>query len=144
MAGIETAGIPHSSALAFVLNAPSVFVRKQIKDHGTKSRIEGGKVAGKKVLLIEDLVTTGDSSLSGVEALRREGATVTDCLVIITYGFKESVQAFAGSKVHLHTLTSFPVVLDEALGEGKISNEESVIIKEWFNDPQSWSYKPDF
>ncbi len=71
IAGIEAAGIPHSSALGFFMQQPSVFVRKEVKDHGTKKRVEGGEVQGKKVLLVEDLVTMGTSSLSGVHALPR-------------------------------------------------------------------------
>src|SRR5258708_40166800 len=77
VAGIETAGIPHSAALGFFLQKSSAFVRKQTKDHGTKKRVEGGDVTGKKVLLIEDHITTGGSSLSGVEALRNEVGIVT-------------------------------------------------------------------
>lgn len=74
IAGIESAGIPHSAALGFLMKKPSVFVRKKIKEHGTKKLVEGGDVNGKQVLLIEDLVTTGSSSLAGVEALREGGA----------------------------------------------------------------------
>jgi orotate phosphoribosyltransferase len=132
IAGVEAAGIPHSAGLGFYLGKPSVFVRKQAKDHGTKKMVEGGDVTGKKVLLIEDLVTTGGSSLRGVEALRTEGAIVEDCLVIASYDFKEARDAFIQAKINLYTLTTFPKILEEALREGKIKDEESKIIKEWF------------
>ena len=140
MAGIETAGIPHSSALAYVLQKPSVFVRKKPKEHGLKSKIEGGEVAGKHVLLIEDLVTTGGSSLAGVEALRQARAKVTDCLVIVNYGFPESQNAFQKAKIKLHTLTSFPVILQEAIKAGKINTKGKDIIEQWLQNPYEWSY----
>lgn len=141
IAGIETAGIPHSAALGYATNMPSVFVRKQVKDHGTKKRVEGGDVTGKRVLLIEDLVSTGSSSLSGVEALRDEGAIVEDCLVIVSYEFKESVENFAKSKVNLHALTNFEVILEEAFKENKFTQEEYDLLKDWFSEPWGWAKK---
>lgn len=114
IAGIETGGIPHSAALAFSLNRPSVFVRKQPKEHGMKRRVEGGEVAGKRVLLIEDLITTGGSSLSGVSALQDEGAQVVACLAIFSYGFAQAADAFAAIGVPLITLTTLADVLDAA------------------------------
>ena len=135
VAGVEAAGIPHSAALGFLLKKPSVFVRKQVKDHGTKKMVEGGDVKGKKVLLIEDLVTTGSSSLAGVESLRDSGAIVNDCMVIISYGFREAEEAFLKSKTNLQTLTSFDVVLDEALKMDKFSKKDKVIIEDWFSEP---------
>jgi orotate phosphoribosyltransferase len=136
IAGLETAGIPHSAALAYALKRPSVFVRKQAKEHGTRSRVEGGPVAGQRVLLIEDLVTTGGSSLSGVEALRSEGAAVTDCLAIVSYGFPEAAQAFADANVRLRALTHFDAILAQA---GHFSISQSETIHEWLADPHAWS-----
>lgn len=138
IAGIETAGIPHSAALGYLLNESSVFVRKKIKDHGTKSRIEGGQVKGKKVLLIEDLVTTGGSSLAGVEALRNDKAIVDDCLIIVGYGFKEAITAFAQAEVKLHALTNFSVILEEALKQKLFTKKQKVILEDWFQDPWGW------
>ena len=80
IAGVESAGIPHSSALAFAAGLPSVFVRKAAKEHGLGRRIEGGAVDGRRVVLVEDMVTTGSSSLSAVAALRDGGASVSRCL----------------------------------------------------------------
>ena len=79
IAGVAVGGVPHSSALAYIMNMPSVFIRKESKSHGTGRRIEGGAVEGCRVLLVEDLVTTGGSSLSAVEALRESGAQVQRC-----------------------------------------------------------------
>ncbi len=137
IAGVEAAGIPHSAALGYLTNTPSVFIRKKPKDHGTKKRVEGGNVSGKKVLLIEDLVTTGGSSLEAVKALREEGAMVTDAAVIVTYGFPESVAAFAEAGVRLHSLTSFPVILEEAVASGKISAEDAAHITRWTLHPHA-------
>lgn len=139
IAGVEAAGIPHSAALGFHANIPSVFVRKQLKDHGTKKLVEGGDVSGKNVVLVEDLVTTGGSSLKAVEALRSAGAVVTDVLVIVTYGFPEAVEAFKDAKVFLHALTSFPVILAEAKAKGKISAEDEKAITAWTKDPRGWA-----
>lgn len=139
IAGIETAGIPHSAALAYAMSKPSVFVRKQSKDHGLKRRIEGGDVTGKHVLLIEDLITTGGSSLSGVEALRDSGAVVTDMLGIVSFDFAESREAFAAADVRLHTLTTFNTILDEAIHIGKFNPSEQHIITNWLSDPYNWT-----
>jgi orotate phosphoribosyltransferase len=138
IAGIETAGIPHSAALGFLLQKPSLFIRKKVKDHGTKSRIEGGDVTNKKVLLLEDLVTTGGSSLAGVEALREATALVTDCLVIVDYGFSDSRNAFLDAKVTLHPLVTFTEILQQAVERGQITPDQKVIIEHWQADPWSW------
>jgi orotate phosphoribosyltransferase len=95
VAGVEAAGIPHSAALGFSMRLPSVFIRKELKEHGTKKRVEGGDVTGKRVVLIEDLVTTGGSSIAAIEALRAEGAVVSDCLAIISYGFPEAAERYS-------------------------------------------------
>ncbi|MEO8392050.1 MAG: orotate phosphoribosyltransferase [Chloroflexota bacterium] len=131
IAGIETGGIPHSAALAYTMHVPSVFVRKQPKDHGTKRRVEGGDVAGRRVLLIEDLITTGGSSLSGVEALRDEGAQVVACLAIFSYGFPQSTEAFATANVPLLTLTSLAEILKAAQQTNYFTPEAIAEIENW-------------
>lgn len=137
--GIEAAGIPHSAALGYATGQPSIFIRKQAKEHGKRNRIEGGDVAGKRVLLVEDLVTTGGSSLSGVAALRDAGATVTDCLAIISYGFSEAQAAFAEAGVTLHTLTNFEAVLNGALRRGVLDEPGAAEIRLWLGDPHGWA-----
>jgi orotate phosphoribosyltransferase len=138
IAGVEAAGIPHSAALGFATGKPSVFVRKQAKDHGTKKLVEGGSVEGKRIVLVEDLVTTGMSSLAAIEVLRSEGAVVTDCLAIISYGFTEASEKFAQSGVTLHTLTTFPEVLAAAEANKTIGSEEAAQVKQWLRDPRAW------
>lgn len=139
--GIEAAGIPHSAALGYAMELPSIFIRKQPKEHGKKARIEGGDVSGKRVLLVEDLVTTGGSSLSGVHALREAGATVTDCLAIISYGFAEAREAFAEAGVRLHTLTGFDAVLTSALERGLLDVDGANAVRDWLADPHGWATK---
>ena len=138
IAGVAVGGVPHSSALAYVLNKPSVFIRKESKGHGKAQRIEGGPVEGKSVLLVEDLVTTGGSSLSGVAALREAGALVTDMVVIVSYGFAEAQAAFAEAQVKLHTLTDFDTLLDLALQRGMFGERDESEIRNWFADPHHW------
>ena len=131
IAGIETGGIPHSAALAYTLNQPSVFVRKQPKEHGMKRRVEGGDVTGKRVLLIEDLVTTGGSSLSGVEALRAEGADVVACLTIFSYGFPQATAAFAAANLPLISLTNLPALIEAARQQQRLSPAAITVVQDW-------------
>lgn len=144
IAGIESAGIPHSAALGFFLKMPSVFTRKAVKDHGTKQMVEGGSVVNKQVLLIEDHVTTGLSSLLGVAALRNEGALVKHCLAITSYDFAEAKQAFKQAKVKLHTLTDFQTILQQAFKLGILNKNQVQIISSWFSDPWNWAKKHGF
>ncbi len=139
IAGVAVGGVPHSSALAYALKQPSVFVRKEAKAHGKTQRIEGGDVEGKRVVLVEDLVTTGGSSLSGIEALRDSGATVDTLLAIVSYGFAEAVDNLAINKIDLVTLTNFQEILDEAMTRGLFSMVEADVINDWFDDPHSWA-----
>lgn len=141
IAGIEAAGIPHSSVLAYQMGLPSVFVRKETKGHGLKKRVEGGDVSGRQVILIEDQVTTGGSSLSGVQALRDEGAIVDHCLAITSYGFPESWQAFADAGVTLHILAGFDDVLPRLLASGLITHDQLAILMEWLANPVGWQPK---
>ena len=144
VAGIAAGGIPYSAVLGYKMQKPSVFVRKEAKGHGKGKRIEGGEVAGKKVLLIEDLVTTGSSSLSGIKALREEEAIVDNCLVIVSYDFQEAKDSLKKEKVKLYALTSFPAILEEAMAGGKLTAEESEIVRDWLSDPHGWAGRHGF
>ncbi len=137
--GIESAGIPHSAALGYAMNIPTVFIRKKSKDHGTKKMVEGGDVGGKKVLLIEDTTTTGGSSLHGVQALREEGAVVTDCLAITDYDFQERKMEFEKEKVAFYSLTTAAFIVDEGYRAGKFSDAQLKAFKDWEKDPASWT-----
>jgi orotate phosphoribosyltransferase len=134
--GVATAGIPHSAALAFHMQRPSAFVRKAAKMHGTTQRIDGSEVDGKTVVLIEDMVTTGSSSLDAVGVLRHAGATVNHCVSITSYGF--ATDAFQRAGVALHPLVTFEVLLNIALQEQYLTEKQHKLIMDWFKDPQSW------
>jgi orotate phosphoribosyltransferase len=142
--GVEAAGIPHSAALGFAMQKPSIFIRKVPKEHGTRKRVEGGDVRGRSVVLVEDLVTTGGSSIAAIEALRAEGAEVSDCLTIISYGFAEAKQLFEKHKVQLHAATTFETVLEVATRRGLIAQENVQTVREWVKAPYSWANKYGF
>ena len=138
VAGVAVGGVPHSSALAYITGKPAVFIRKESKSHGKSQRIEGGDVSGKRVLLLEDLVTTGSSSLSAVNTLREAGALVADAIAIVSYGFSEATDAFAAAQLNLHTLTDFTTILELASERDLFSSVDEGIIHAWFRDPHAW------
>ncbi|GAB5490109.1 MAG: orotate phosphoribosyltransferase [Phototrophicaceae bacterium] len=139
IAGVAVGGVPHSSALGYAIQRPSVFVRKEAKGHGKGQRVEGGDIKDKTVLLVEDLVTTGGSSLSGVQALRDEGALVDTLIAIVSYGFDDAQANFASANVDLKTLTNFETILNIALELEKFGQAEHDILSDWFSDPHGWA-----
>lgn len=139
VAGVAVGGVPHSSALAYSMMIPSVFIRKETKAHGAGNRIEGGAVDGRRVILVEDLVTTGGSSLSAVDCLRESGARVDDVLAIISYGFRESEAAFGRANLRLHTLTDFETLLKLARLNQALGAEQIELIRRWLADPCAWA-----
>jgi orotate phosphoribosyltransferase len=142
--GVEAAGIPHSAALGFSMRLPSVFIRKELKEHGTRKRVEGGDVTGRRVVLVEDLVTTGGSSIAAIEALRAEGAVVGDCLAIISYGFPEAVERFEKAGVRLHAATTFQAVLESALESKMIDEAGAAVVRDWLEEPHAWAKRHGF
>ncbi len=139
VAGIATGGIPHSAVIGYQLKKPAVYVRKEEKEHGLKNRVEGGDVSHKTVLLVEDMITTGGSSLSGVSALRDSGAVVNECIAIVSYDFPEAKQAFLSANMHLHTLTTFPIILSEAREASLVDDQTAQIVTTWLANPHEWS-----
>jgi orotate phosphoribosyltransferase len=144
IAGVAVGGIPHSSALAYVMQKPSVFVRTEAKEHGRKKLVEGGDVVGRRVLLVEDVVTTGGSSLQAVASLREAGAVIEHVLAIVSYEFVDSREAFSAANVSLSTLTNFTLITQAVLAMGKFSREEMDIIGDWFHDPHGWAARYGF
>ncbi|MDD2326400.1 MAG: orotate phosphoribosyltransferase [Alphaproteobacteria bacterium] len=141
LAGVAVGGVPHASALGYMIQKPSLFIRKEAKEHGTGKRVEGGKIEGKNVLLIEDLVTTGGSSLSAVNALREEGGTVTTIASIVTYGFAEAKEAFDKAAITAHALTDFHTIMKEGVAMGRFTQEEQAAVTDWLADPHGWGAK---
>ena len=126
------------------MRLPSVFIRKELKEHGTKKRVEGGDVTGRRVVLVEDLVTTGGSSIAAVEALRAEGAVVSDCLAIISYGFPEAVERFERAGIQLHAATTFQAVLESAVESKMIDEAGAAVVRDWLREPHSSAKRQGF
>lgn len=139
VAGVEGAGVSHAAALAYRLNKPHVFVRNSAKTYGNKSRVEGMSVAGKRVLLIEDHISTGLSLLSAVEGLKAEGAIVTDCLAITSFGIDETRRLFDRLGVACHEMINFTKVIDKAVEMDRLSAEDREKLNDWLSSPWTWA-----
>lgn len=138
IAGVATAGIPQAALIADVLNMPLIYVRSKPKDHGLENLIEGEMREGAKVVVIEDLISTGGSSLKAVEAIRKAGGDVVGMVASYTYGFPIAAQAFKDANVKLVTLTDYDHVVAEALATGYIQESDIELLNEWRKDPSGW------
>ncbi len=145
IAGTPTAGIPHGMLLANRLNLPFIYPRKSQKDHGLKNKIEGIKdlsqLEGKNVLLIEDLISTGKSSIEAVNILKENGSNVNYCLSIFTYGFKKADEYFNKNSCKYYSILTFEKLVSTLEKNHYFSNEELKLLKAWQNDPFNWRYK---
>jgi orotate phosphoribosyltransferase len=137
VAGCATAGIPHAAWLSDRLNLPMVYVRSQPKGHGKGNQLEGDSVEGKKVLVIEDLISTGGSSLEAVDALRKAGAEVLEVMSIFTYGLKKAQTNFNNKDVSYRSLTNYEVLLEALVVDGKITDTEQATLIHWRNSIES-------
>ena len=138
IAGVATGAIPHGALVADELHLPFVYVRSKPKDHGLENLIEGDLRPGSKVVVIEDLISTGGSSLKAVEAIRKNGCDVVGMVASYTYGFPVAKKTFKDANVELITLTDYEHVVDEALETGYIDQEDVEILHEWRKDPANW------
>lgn len=138
LAGVATAGIPHGVLLADALNKPFVYVRSSAKDHGRRNLIEGQLESGSRVLVVEDLISTGGSCLQAVDALLDAGAEVVGVLAIFQYGFAKAQTAFAEKKIHFQTLTNYDSLIQEAARTGYVTEEDLGILKKWRENPEGW------
>ncbi len=138
VAGVATGAIPQGALVADLLNLPFVYVRSKPKDHGLENLIEGELKPGMKVVVVEDLISTGGSSLKAVDAIRRNGCEVVGMVASYTYGFNVAVEAFQEAKVPLVTLTNYEAVLEVALKTGYISESDIPVLNEWRKDPSHW------
>jgi len=139
VAGTATAGIPHAAWLAERLDAPMCYVRSAAKGHGRQNRIEGVVDTGDPVVVVEDLISTGSSALSAVEALQEAGATVQAVLAIFSYEFDRATTAFEDAGIPLHTLTGFHRLVDGARSAGHLSTAQVEALQTWRSDPDAWS-----
>ncbi len=138
IAGVATAGIPHAAWVAEALNKPMVYIRQAQKDHGKKNQVEGPLKQGQKVVVIEDLISTGGSSVSCVEAARTSGAVIEHCFAIFQYGFPEAIKKFEEIHCKLTTLTDFATLLSIAKKRGKISTEQETLLQKFIANPWKW------
>ena len=138
VAGVATGAIAQGALVADVLGLPFVYVRPKPKDHGTGNQIEGCLREGSKVVVVEDLISTGGSSLKAVAALRQAGATIVGMVASHTYGFPVAAQAFADANVKLVTLTDYNSIIDVALQTGYITDQQVATLRLWRENPAEW------
>lgn len=138
IAGVATGAIAPGALVADVLGLPFVYIRSSPKDHGMENLIEGDLKPKQKVVVIEDLVSTGGSSLKAVEAIRSNGSDVLGMIAIFTYGFQHSVDAMHEARVELTTLSNYDAILDEALATDYIDESELKTLQDWRKDPENW------
>ncbi len=138
IAGVATAGIPQGALVADSLQLPYIYVRPKPKDHGMGNLIEGKIEKGQKVVLIEDLVSTGGSSLKAAQSLKDAGLRVLGMIAIFTYGFDVSVRNFEEANIPLVCLSDFDHLLKEALQKNYLDENQLVYVKSWRLDPGNW------
>ncbi|MBK7506308.1 MAG: orotate phosphoribosyltransferase [Bacteroidetes bacterium] len=139
IAGVATAGIPWGAILADQLNLPFVYVRSKPKEHGMKNTIEGDLPENARVLVVEDVISTGMSSLQAVDDLRAQGAQIIGMLAIYTYGFPMAIEKFGQKEVVLKTLTNYEVLTKIALKNGFIEKDVLETLILWRNNPDTWN-----
>ncbi|MFA9371181.1 MAG: orotate phosphoribosyltransferase [Labilibaculum antarcticum] len=138
IAGVATGAIALGALVAEEMNLPMVYIRSSAKAHGMTNLIEGEIKAGQKVVVIEDLISTGGSSLKAVEALREANCEVLGMLAIFTYGFKTATDNFTAANCKLDTLSNYNVMIDRAQEIGYVKAEDVDQLKEWRKDPANW------
>jgi len=138
VAGTATAGIPWAAWVAERAAKPMAYVRSGAKAHGRGRQIEGASVAGKRVLLMEDTVSTGESAVTAIEALYSEGAASVTCACIFTYGWQATYDRFVAANAPLTALTTLVPVLDAAVSAGYIKAEQRATVEAWSANPKEW------
>lgn len=138
IAGTSTAGIPHAAWVAQKLNLPMAYIRDKAKGHGKQNQIEGRIAPGQKVIVIEDLISTGGSSLKAAQAVREAGAEVSAVLAIFTYQFENAARSFADEGFELDTLSNYSALIETAVRLGKVAESDVAALQSWRQDPQSF------
>jgi len=141
IAGVATGAIAHGALVADKLGLPFIYVRSGAKEHGLGNQIEGYYEKGQKVVVIEDLISTGGSSLNAVTALREAGCEVLGMVAIFTYEFKKASDAFVSGDCKLNTLSNYSMLVETAVKSGYIGEKEVETLKKWRVDPGNWGVK---
>lgn len=136
--GTATAGIPHAAWIAGNMNLPLAYVRAKAKAYGLGNQIEGGVDKGQSTIVIEDLISTGGSAISVVEALKFIGADVKAVLAIFSYGFDRANERFAKHNIPVYTLTDYTTLIDVALEDGNIKENDIDLLNRWRANPEKW------
>lgn len=136
IAGTATAGIPHAAWAAQKLGLPMIYVRDKAKGHGKQNQIEGALEKGRKVVVIEDLISTGGSSLKAALAVREAGGIVLGTAAIFTYEFERAARVFAGESIPLVTLSNYSALIEVARNQGRVSDHDLQLLKAWKTDPE--------
>ena len=139
VAGVATGAIAQGALVADELGLPYCYVRPKPKDHGMGNQVEGEVPQGARIVVVEDLISTGGSSLKAVEALRQAGYEVVGMVASFTYGFPVAEQAFAAANVKLITLSDYEAVVEAAATTGFIKDEEKAVLAEWRQNPSEWT-----
>jgi len=139
IAGVATAGIPQGVLVAEALGVPFIYVRSKKKGHGMENMIEGVVEKGKKIVVIEDLVSTGGSSLIAAEALRNEGMEVLGMAAIFTYAFGISEDNFNAHHVDLWYLSDYPTLINSMIEKGELKKEQEATLQSWRSNPAQWN-----
>jgi orotate phosphoribosyltransferase len=139
LAGVATAGIAWGAMAADQLKLPFVYVRPKPKEHGLANQVEGFFEAGQKAIVIEDLVSTGKSSLQVVDVLRKAGVTIVGMISIFNYGFNEAQEAFKNAGVELESLTNYTSLIELAIEKNIVSPETEQLLLNWRNSPAEWA-----
>lgn len=138
IAGVATAGIPHGALVADLLTLPFVYVRSKPKEHGMGNQIEGVLEQGKKVLVIEDLISTGMSSMQAVEAIQQAGAEVIGICSVFNYGFDIAKNLFENKGIKMISLSNYNALISLSLEKNTITNEDEILLKQWRENPSEW------
>ena len=141
IAGVATGAIGIGAIVADDLGLPFVYVRPEAKKHGRQNQIEGRLEKGQSVVVVEDLISTGKSSLNAVEALKSASVNVKGMAAIFTYGFERSKTNFAKKNIELHTLSNYETLLEQALDTGFINDKELNVLSQWNSNPSEWDIK---
>ena len=136
--GVATAGIAHGALLADALDLPFAYVRSKAKSHGRQNQIEGRIEAGARVLVVEDLISTGGSVIKAVEALRDADVEVVGAVAIFSYGFQHSVDNLTAAKIPFKTLSEYNTLLERAVKLSYIHESDLIALKEWRTSPDTW------
>ena len=139
VAGVATAGIAHGALIADHLDLPFIYVRSKAKSHGAKNQIEGKLQEGDQCLVVEDLISTGGSSIAAVKVLREAGASVSGVIAIFSYEFEKATSNFKEAKCPFTTLSNYTALLEAAVETGAISKNDIQSLTNWRKNPQKWS-----